>query len=157
MEIDDWKVKHVEYVKQKNCSVAAVRHMCTAQQLATLDNLMKALRDFDWDFTETLSAAGSPEDMSIGSFTRLLSAYSSFQMYWKETELPDFYDDVVAWQQAHEMAEDVKNFGELYVDLKNLSCVKEKKVCVSCGKDLVGRQKKLCGKKKCKDKHYGKK
>ena len=155
--MEEWKIKQVEHINRKKTEIAVARGACTAQQLATLDNLMKALRDFDWDFTETLSAAGSPEDMSIGSFTRLLSAYSSFQMYWKESALPDFYDDVVAWQQAHDMAEDVKNFGELYVDLKNLSCVKEKKVCVSCGKDLVGRQKKLCGKKKCKDKHYGKK
>ena len=156
MEINDWKAKHVEYVKQKNCSVAAVRHMCTAQQLATLDALMKALRDFDWDFNETITAAGSTEDMSIGSFTRVLTAYSSFQMYWKEAELPDFYDDVM---ESQETEEEIRGFDSLMDDFDALidSVRPEKKTCVSCGKDLVGRQKKLCGKKKCKDKYHAKK
>ena len=75
--------------------------------------------------------------------------------HWTEPDTPDFYDDVIAFK-AHEAAEEVKSFGQLCEDLSNLSCVKQKK-CVSCGKNLEGRQKKLCGKKKCKDQYYAKK
>jgi len=154
--MEDWKINYVDSLDRKRAAISAARGACTEEQLRVLDRLVKVVDAFEFEFTEVVAGGGSANDMRVGSFTDLFDALGGYRAHWVQEHTPDFYDDVIAFK-AHEAAEEVKNFGELYEDLSNLSCVKQKKTCVSCGKNLEGRQKKLCGKKKCKDQYYAKK
>ena len=153
--MEDWKVNYVESLNRKRGSISAARGACTEEQLRVLDRLVKVVDAFEFEFTENLAGGGSANDMRVGSFTDLFDALVGYRAHWVQDSTPDFYDEVMELKRQ-ETAEEVQSFEQLYEDLNNLSCVNGKK-CVSCGKNLEGRQKKLCGKKKCKDQYYAKK
>ena len=153
--MEDWKILHVEHINRKRGAISAARGACTPEQLKALDALEKAASSLDFELTENLTGGGSANDVAIGTYTDLMNALLHFQTQWVDSPTPDFYDEVMELKRQ-ETAEEIQSFEQLYEDLNNLSCVNGKK-CVSCGKNLEGRQKKLCGKKKCKDKYYGKK
>lgn len=153
--MEDWKVKRVEYVNRKRGELSRAREACSEDQLQAIQELQLAIQSFSWEFNETIFAGGSANDIPIGAYTRILKAGEDLVHHWTDPQTPDFYDEVMELKRQ-ETAEEIQSFEQLYEDLNNLSCVK-RKACVSCGKKLVGRQKKLCGKKKCKDKFYAKK
>ena len=156
--MEDWKINYVESLNHKRGAISAARGACTEEQLRVLDRLVKVVDAFEFEFTENLAGGGSANDMRVGSFTDLFDALGGYRAQWVQDHTPDFYDEVMELKRQ-ETAEEIQSFEQLYEDLNNLSCVKKKKwkKCVSCGKNLEGRQKKLCGKKKCKDQYYAKK
>lgn len=153
--MEDWKISRVEYINRKRGELSRAREACSEEQLRSIQEVLLALQNFEWEFNETICAGGSADDIPVGSYTRVLKAGSELAQHWHEPPMPDFYDDVMELKRQ-ETAEEIQSFEQLYEDLNNLSCVK-RKACVSCGKALKGRQKKLCGKKKCKDAYYAKK
>ena len=155
--MEDWKISRVEYINRKRGELSRAREACSAEQLQVIQELALALQNFEWEFNETILAGGSADDIGIGAYTRVLKAGAELSHHWTEPSTPDFYEEVMELKRQ-ETAEEIQSFEQLYEDLNSLSCVKKKwKKCVSCGKNLEGRQKKLCGKKKCKDQYYGKK
>lgn len=153
--MEDWKINYVDSLNRKRGDISKARGACTEEQLRVLDRLVKVVDAFEFEFTENLAGGGSANDMRVGSFTDLFVALSGYRAQWVQDHTPDFYDDVMELKRQ-ETADEVHSFEQLYEDLNNLSVVMVKE-CVSCGKALTGRQKKLCGKKKCADKYYGKK
>jgi len=150
--MEDWKVSYVESLNRKRGEISKARGACTEEQLRVLDRLVQVVDFFEHEFTETVASGGGANDIRIGSFTDLFDALTGFRMQWVQDRTPDFYDDVMELKRQ-ETADEIQSFEELVEAVNTLSIRK----CVSCGKELVGRQKKLCGKKKCKDKFYGKK
>jgi len=157
--MEDWKVNYVESLNRKRGDISKARGACTEEQLRVLDRLVKVVEAFEFEFTENLTGGASANDMRVGSFTDLFDALSGYRMHWVQDSTPDFYDEVMElkrFQNAQEVHDDIRGFDELMSDLDEMIDSVTPK-CVSCGKKLVGRQKKLCGKKKCKDQYYGKK
>ena len=159
--MEDWKISRVEYVNRKRGELSRAREACSEEQLKVIQELQLALQNFQWEFSETILAGGSADDIAIGAYTRILKASDDLEHHWSEPPIPDFYDEVMELKRqetAEEIQEDIRSFDELMDDFDALiDSVSPKKTCVSCGKVLTGRQKKLCGKKKCADKFYGKK
>lgn len=146
--MNDWQFDYVDTINRKVGEISKARGACTEEQLRVLDALVKAVDAFEFEFTETVANGGSANDITIGCFTSMFSALSGYRMHWTQEHLPDFYDEVMAQKRvwaAKEALDAVPDIGP------------RKKECVSCGTELKGRQKKLCGKKKCKDQYYGKK
>lgn len=159
--MEDWKIKRVEYVNRKRGELSRAREACSKEQLQAIQDIQSALQNFEWEFNETILAGGSANDIAIGSYTRMLRAADELVRHWDAPPVPDFYEEVMELKRqetAEEAQMEVRGFDALMSDFDELiDSVRPKKTCVSCGKELKGRQRKLCGKKKCKDKYYGKK
>ena len=159
--MEDWKISRVEYVNRKRGELSKAREACSEEQLQAIQELALALQNFEWEFNETILAGGSADDIAIGAFTQVLKAGAELSHHWTEPSTPDFYEEVMELKRqetAEEAQMEVRGFDALMSDFDELiDSVRPKKTCVSCGKELKGRQRKLCGKKKCKDKYYGKK
>lgn len=150
--MEEWKISRVEYVNRKRGELSRARNACSEEQLKAIKEVGLALQAFEWEFNETILGGGSANDISIGTYTQMLKAAMELTHHWEEPNEPDFYEEVMDYKRQ-QVAEEIQSFEELVEAVNTLSIRK----CVSCGTQLKGRQKKLCGKKKCKDKFYAKK